>query len=96
MTVPVPAHTSVDATYTILSSDIQAYWTANLKFSGCVNAWIKQPFEGENLLSFPVHEVYPQYVPGMNCWVEEGDGDICRRSFCNYTTKGEYSGVAGS
>jgi hypothetical protein len=40
-TVPVPAHTYVNATYIVTEQDFECSWTADITIKGCVNVWFQ-------------------------------------------------------
>ena len=95
VTVPVPALTYVDATFTVIESDYSAKWDADIVFSGCANVWFKDKMDDHWEWWYTASAVYGSF-PGFECWDVEGSEDICQKSFCRYNAKGTYYGIGGA
>ena len=93
--VPVPAHKYVDATFTVVETDISATWEADLVFSGCAKVWFQDKINNHWCWWYTAKDVYGQY-PGFECWDDETIQDECRRSMCKYKSKGTYYGIGGA
>jgi len=67
VTVPVPAMTYVNATFTVVETDYSTTWTADVLFNGCVNVWFQDKINDHWEWWYPVTEIFRQY-PGFECY----------------------------
>ena len=57
----------MNATYTIIESDFDATWTADITIRGCALAWFKDKIDGHWEWWHAVTMVYAG-VPGFSCY----------------------------
>eukprot|EP00347_Sterkiella_histriomuscorum_P009460 403341132 len=95
-TVPVEAQTYVNATYTVIESDFDTTWTADLTIRGCANIWFHDKLDDHWEWWHGVADMYSN-VPGFTCWVAPDDGsDYCLLQYCKYQASGIYYGIGGA
>ncbi|CDW91853.1 UNKNOWN [Stylonychia lemnae] len=92
-TVPVPSQTYVNATYTVIESDFDTAWTADVTIRGCANVWFNDKIDGHWEWWHGVTMVYAN-VPGFSCYSQ--GNDPCTDQYCTYQAKGTYYGIGGA